>query len=86
MKTFTTRDPKKPFTLSWYFEDLWMTYDSFNQDDRCYKITLKHSFDMSRWIWVSDDHGKDRDIDTKHHAETSKVLCTKWVHIHVKEG
>lgn len=63
-----------------------MAYDNFREEDGCYQITLKHSLDTSRRIWVSDDRGKDRDIDTQHHSETSKVLCTKWAHIHVKEG
>lgn len=62
-----------------------MSYSDFKQDTGCYKITLKHKEGFHRRIWVSDEAGKDRDIDTSNYHETSKTLCTKWLHIHVKE-
>uniref|UniRef100_V5EJR9 Mig1 protein n=2 Tax=Kalmanozyma brasiliensis (strain GHG001) TaxID=1365824 RepID=V5EJR9_KALBG len=82
---FTTRDPKQPFTLSWLFDDVELAYDNFDAGSGCYRITLRHQSHSRRRIWVSDEHGKDRDIDTDHHGETSKTLCDKWVHVHVKE-
>ncbi|SPC62992.1 related to Mig1 protein, induced during biotrophic phase [Ustilago sp. UG-2017b] len=40
----------------------------------------------SGWrIWVSDEVGNDRDIDTQNAVATTKRLCSKWIHIHIKK-
>ena len=81
---FTTVDPTKDFNVQWYGGNLEMRYSDFDKEKGCFKITLKHVDDDNRRIWVSAENSKERDIDTWKHNKTSKTLCTKWVHIHVK--
>ncbi|SAM85664.1 related to Mig1 protein, induced during biotrophic phase [Ustilago bromivora] len=62
-----------------------LVYSNFDPKTGCKDITLKRD-DNSVWrIWVSDEDGNGRDIDTKNHAETTKTLCSKWIHIHIKK-
>ncbi|SPC61860.1 related to Mig1 protein, induced during biotrophic phase [Ustilago sp. UG-2017b] len=50
------------------------------------KIITIYRGDNDVWrIWVSDQDGNDRDIDTLKYKDTGKRLCSKWVHIHVKK-
>ncbi|SPC64321.1 related to Mig1 protein, induced during biotrophic phase [Ustilago sp. UG-2017b] len=61
-----------------------LTYKNFDEKTGCKDIGIERG-DNNVWrIWVSDEDGNGRDIDTKHHGETSKRLCSKWIHIHVK--
>ncbi|SAM82731.1 related to Mig1 protein [Ustilago bromivora] len=83
-KDFTTVDPTKDFSVQWYQGDVQMSYSDFDKEKGCFKITLKHSSDDDLRIWVSAENSKERDIDTWKREETSKTLCTKWVHIHIK--
>ncbi|KAJ1023889.1 hypothetical protein NDA13_004723 [Ustilago tritici] len=83
-KDFTTVDPTKDFSVQWYQGSIQMSYSDFDKKTGCFKITLKHSNDDEARIWVSAENSEERDIDTLKHEETSKTLCTKWVHIHVK--
>ncbi|TKY84804.1 hypothetical protein EX895_005884 [Sporisorium graminicola] len=63
-----------------------LIYSGYDQQSGCYNITLRGGQDDPRWrIWVSDDKGNDRDVDTRHHPETTQTLCTKWMHVHVKK-
>ncbi|TKY84805.1 hypothetical protein EX895_005885 [Sporisorium graminicola] len=83
---FTTRDPKQPFTLSWD-NDVTLSYSDYDEKSGCYKLTLSHQSEDAFRIWVSDEDGDDHDLDTLHSGEngtTSTTLCTKWLHIHVK--
>ncbi|SPC65899.1 related to Mig1 protein, induced during biotrophic phase [Ustilago sp. UG-2017b] len=83
-KDFTTVDPTKDFNVQWYGGNLEMRYSDFDKEKGCFKITLKHVDDDELRIWVSAENSKKRDIDTLKHEETSKTLCTKWVHIDIK--
>ncbi|CDW97734.1 hypothetical protein [Sporisorium scitamineum] len=83
---FTVKDPTKPFTLSWAFNSVAMSYSDYDEKKGCFKIQLKHNYDNLYRIWVSDEDGSDkRDLDTLNYDQTDKTLCTKWLHIHVKE-
>ncbi|SOV04127.1 uncharacterized protein UDID_19642 [Ustilago sp. UG-2017a] len=84
MTDFTTVDPTKDFNVQWDKGTLQMSYSDFDKEKGCFKITLKQSVGSSGRIWVSAENSKERDIDTLKYYETSKTLCTKWVHIHVK--
>lgn len=84
MADFTTRSPAQPFTLLFADNDLAMQYANFR--DGCFDIKLFHFTLSGRRIWVSDDDGKGRDVDTLHHDVTGKRLCSKWVHIYVKSS
>ena len=62
-----------------------LSYYDYDHETGCYNIHLRGAHHYR--IWVSDDKGNDRDIDTRHYAETGKRLCTKWIHIDLsKEG
>ncbi|SOV02124.1 uncharacterized protein UDID_18964 [Ustilago sp. UG-2017a] len=82
---FTTVDPTKDFNVQWYEGKVQMSYSDFDKEKGCFKITLEHHSDDDLRIWVSAENSKERDIDTWKHNKTSKTLCTKWVHIHVKQ-
>ncbi|KAJ1026080.1 hypothetical protein NDA18_003740 [Ustilago nuda] len=81
---FTTADPTKDFNLNWLEENVQMGFSNFDHEKGCFKITLKHTSDDISRIWVSAQNSKDRDLDTWKRGETSTTLCTKWVHIHIK--
>ncbi|SPC64317.1 related to Mig1 protein, induced during biotrophic phase [Ustilago sp. UG-2017b] len=81
---FTTVDPTKDFDVRWELGGVRMSYSDFDKEKGCFKITLEHLVDDNLRIWVSAETSKERDIDTWKHERTSKTLCTKWVHIHVK--
>ncbi|SOV02140.1 uncharacterized protein UDID_18970 [Ustilago sp. UG-2017a] len=85
MKDFTIEGPRQSFTIIYpKLGGVSLTYANFDQKTGCKDITLKRG-DNDVWrIWVSDENGNDRDIDTKNHAETTKRFCSKWIHIHVK--
>lgn len=82
---FTIKNASDAFSLT-YLDGgaVQFIYSGFDAKTGCYDVTLRSGSESWR-IWVSDDEGKDRDIDTKHHDETTKRLCTKWAHIHVKD-
>ncbi|SYW83668.1 related to Mig1 protein, induced during biotrophic phase [Ustilago bromivora] len=82
---FTTVDPTKDFGLEWYEGTLQMSYSDFDKEKGCFKITLEHFRINNSRIWVSAENSKEPDIDTLNHVMRSKILCTKWVHIHVKQ-
>ncbi|SPC64320.1 related to Mig1 protein, induced during biotrophic phase [Ustilago sp. UG-2017b] len=84
MKDFTTVDPTKDFNLQWDQGSLQMSYSDFDKVNGCFKITLEYFGYYDLRIWVSAETSQERDIDTWKHQKTSKFLCTKWVHIHVK--
>jgi len=61
-------------------------YDDYDPDTGCYTISLNVDEDHGKWrIWVSDEDGDDRDVDTQHQNSPSTRICTKWAHIHVKD-
>ncbi|KAJ1020422.1 hypothetical protein NDA13_005740 [Ustilago tritici] len=61
-----------------------LTYKNFDPKTGCKDITLYGGKNIFWRIWVSDEDGNDKDIDTKKYEMTSKRLCSKWIHIHVK--
>ncbi|SOV02123.1 uncharacterized protein UDID_18963 [Ustilago sp. UG-2017a] len=85
LKDFTIDRPDQSFKITYpKLGGVSLTYANFDQKTGCKDITLKRG-DNDVWrIWVSDENGNDRDIDTKNHAETTKRFCSKWIHIHVK--
>ncbi|KAJ1019921.1 hypothetical protein NDA16_004202 [Ustilago loliicola] len=85
MQDFTVDEPSNAFIIRYpNAGGVQFVYSNFDPKTGCKDITIKRG-DNSAWrIWVSDEDGDDRDIDTKNEETTSKSLCTKWVHIHVK--
>lgn len=62
-----------------------LRYYGYDHETGCYNIHLtSYGGDTGR-IWVSDDDGEDRDIDTENYVETGKRLCTKWAHIDLSQ-
>ncbi|CDR88443.1 related to Mig1-Mig1 protein, induced during biotrophic phase [Sporisorium scitamineum] len=85
MLDFTMSDPKESFIITYLAGgNAQLIYSDYEETTGCYKITLRGNEKGDWRIWVSDDEGSDRDIDTQHYPETSKKLCTKWAHIHAK--
>jgi hypothetical protein len=78
------KDPTLPFVIKYPEIGVELHYSDYDPKTGCKNITLKRGDNKSWRIWVSDENGNDRDIDTKNHAETTKRLCSKWIHIHVK--
>lgn len=58
-------------------------YYNYDATTGCYDIHLSNpsGIDNLLRIWVSDEQGNDRDIDTLHYHETGKRLCSKYVQI-----
>ncbi|SJX63463.1 related to Mig1-Mig1 protein, induced during biotrophic phase [Sporisorium reilianum f. sp. reilianum] len=86
MLDFTMNNPKDAFKITYFMDGatVQLIYSDYEEATGCYQIKLRGS-ENGKWrIWVSDDQGNDRDIDTEHHPETSGKLCTKWSHVHVK--
>ncbi|SJX63464.1 probable Mig1 protein, induced during biotrophic phase [Sporisorium reilianum f. sp. reilianum] len=83
---FTIKDPKQPFVLTWDYGTVSMTYSDHDDKSGCYKIQLQHHNDNRMRIWVSDEDGDNRDLDTLHAGTdpTATTLCSKWLHLHVK--
>ena len=62
-----------------------LIYQNFDNSTGCKDIIVKTG--KSHWrIWVSDEDGDDRDIDTQHYIFTSNRLCSKWIHIHISHS
>ncbi|KAJ1034772.1 hypothetical protein NDA13_001026 [Ustilago tritici] len=61
-----------------------LLYYNFNPETGCKDIKLIRGDDKAWRIWVSDEDGNGRDIDTKNKNDMTKRLCSKWIHIHVK--
>ncbi|SOV01958.1 uncharacterized protein UDID_08252 [Ustilago sp. UG-2017a] len=85
MKDFTIENADDAFLIRYpNLGGVILVYSNFDPKTGCKDIILKRG-DNSVWrIWVSDENGNDRDIDTKNYAETTKRFCSKWIHIHVK--
>jgi len=83
------KDPKDTFTIKYpNAGGATFHYSHYDPDTGCYTVSL--STDQKGWfrkwrIWVSDDNGDDKDVDTKNWSATSGRICTKWAHIHVKD-
>ncbi|SYW82792.1 related to Mig1 protein, induced during biotrophic phase [Ustilago bromivora] len=81
---FTIKDPTKSFVIKYPELRAELLYFNYDPHTGCKDITLKRGGDEAWRIWVSDEDGNGRGIDTKNYAETTKRLCSKWIHIHVK--
>ena len=79
-------NPTDSFKITYpHFGGVGLFFEDFHSDTGCKTITL-FSRKGSAWrIWVSDQDGNDRDIDTLKYVETNKRLCSKWIHIHIKK-
>lgn len=86
MVDFTMRNASDAFIITYKSSGLTqLIYENYDAKDGCYNITLRGG-KMEGWrIWVSDGKGKDRDIDTLHHEQTAKRLCSADLWIHVKD-
>ncbi|SAM84734.1 related to Mig1 protein [Ustilago bromivora] len=85
MKDFTMKESTDTFTIRYpKLGGVQLLYYNYNPKTGCKDIKLIRGDDKAWRIWVSDEDGNGRDIDTKNHAETTKTLCSKWIHIHVK--
>ncbi|UTT92027.1 hypothetical protein NDA17_006228 [Ustilago hordei] len=77
---FTLSDPSVAFTIT-YPSGVSLRYYDYDDKTGCYKIHLHTVVDLR--IFVSGGNGDDRDIDTKHHTDTGKQLCSKWITIDI---
>jgi hypothetical protein len=78
------KDPTLPFAIKYPEIGVELHYSDYDPKTGCKNITLKRGDNKSWRIWISDENGNDRDIDTKNLAETTETFCSKWTHIHVK--
>ncbi|CCF51940.1 hypothetical protein NDA11_005905 [Ustilago hordei] len=83
-KDFTIKDATKSFVIKYPQFGAELLYFNYDHKTGCKDITLKRGSDERLRIWVADEDGNGRDIDTWNHAETTKRLCTKWLRIHIK--
>ena len=60
-----------------------LTYQNFDNNTGCKDIFIKRGDNYVSRIWVSDEDGNDRDIDTLYYDASSKRFCSKWIHIHI---
>lgn len=83
---FTVRDPHQDFTIKYLGANgARFTYSDYDAATGCYKIKVNIASLGGHWrIWVSDENGDDRDLDTMNKESSSTTLCTKWLRIHVK--
>ncbi|SYW83205.1 related to Mig1 protein, induced during biotrophic phase [Ustilago bromivora] len=85
MKDFTIEDPTDPFMINYpKHGGVRLLYENFDNSTGCKDITLYGGNDASWRIWVSDEDGNGKDIDTKNYKVMNKRLCSKWIHIHIK--
>ncbi|KAJ1023900.1 hypothetical protein NDA13_004734 [Ustilago tritici] len=86
MKDFTMKDPAKPFVIKYPQLGAELLYFNFDSSTGCKDITFKRGEDEGWRIWVLDEDGNGKDINTKNYAETSKRLCSKWIRTHIKRN
>ncbi|SOV02862.1 uncharacterized protein UDID_18053 [Ustilago sp. UG-2017a] len=86
MKDFTIKYLGDPFEIRYpNHGGVRFQYSDYSLLNGCKYISI-HRGDNTAWrIWVSDEVGDDRDLDTLNHMKASKTLCSKWIHIHVKK-
>ncbi|SOV04130.1 uncharacterized protein UDID_19643 [Ustilago sp. UG-2017a] len=85
MKDFTIDKPTDTFEIRYpNHGGVRLQYWNFDPNTGCKNITVYRG-DNSVWrIWVSDEVGNDRDLDTLQLELNSMKLCSKWIHIHIK--
>ncbi len=83
---FGMKDASEPFSLTYLnTNSAQLFYSNYNPVDGCYDIEVSISTYVRGWrIWVSDEIGDDRDLDTQNGLSSKTRLCTKWLHIHIK--
>ncbi|SOV04967.1 uncharacterized protein UDID_17809 [Ustilago sp. UG-2017a] len=74
-------DPKWPCFKNPDSVTFRLKYYDYDDKTGYYKIHLQGTY--YRRIFVSDGNGNDRDIDTEHHLETGKLLCSKWITVDI---
>ncbi|UTT91956.1 hypothetical protein NDA17_005081 [Ustilago hordei] len=87
MNDFTMADPTDSFEIIYpNLGGVKLIYDNFDNNTGCKDIILqRHQFSPWR-IWVSDEDGDGKDIDTLNYKMTFKRLCSKWIHIHISSS
>ncbi|SOV03523.1 uncharacterized protein UDID_18694 [Ustilago sp. UG-2017a] len=86
MKDFTMENPTDTFKITYpQFGGVKLLFENFRSKTGCKDITLFSGKENAWRIWVSDEDGNGRDIDTLNYKVTNKTLCSKWIHIHVKK-
>ena len=63
-----------------------LIYENFDNNTGCKDIVLKTGMITPWRIWVSDEDGDGKDIDTLNYKTTLKRLCSKWIHIHISRS
>ncbi|SPC65898.1 related to Mig1 protein, induced during biotrophic phase [Ustilago sp. UG-2017b] len=86
MKDFTMDKPTDSFKIRYpNHGGVSLKYWNFDPNTGCKDILIKGG-DNDIWrIWVSDEDGNDRDIDTLNTQFDYKTFCSKWIHIHIKK-
>ncbi|KAJ1039910.1 hypothetical protein NDA10_001439 [Ustilago hordei] len=86
MKDFAMENPTDSFKITYpHFGGVSFLFENFDNKTGCKDITLRGGKNISWRLWVSDDDGNGKDIDTLNYKWTIKTLCSKWIHIHVKQ-
>ncbi|KAJ1030930.1 hypothetical protein NDA18_002158 [Ustilago nuda] len=61
-----------------------LLFRNYDHETGCKDIDLRRGKNKAWRIWVSDEDGNGKDIDTKNYEVPSKRLCSKWIRIHIK--
>ncbi|SAM70717.1 related to Mig1 protein [Ustilago bromivora] len=85
MKDFTMQESTDTFEIRYpNLGGVSFTVSNNDPSTGCKDIIIRRG-DNPLWrIWVSDEDGDGRDIDTLNYKWSTKRLCSKWIHIHVK--
>ncbi|KAJ1598854.1 hypothetical protein NDA14_003640 [Ustilago hordei] len=86
MTDFAMENPTDFFKITYpHFGGVSFLFENFDNKTGCKDITLRGGENTAWRIWASDEDGNGKDIDTLNYKWTSKQLCSKWIHIHVKK-
>ncbi|KAJ1031803.1 hypothetical protein NDA13_002190 [Ustilago tritici] len=84
-KDFTMKEATDTFMITYpKLGGVQLLFYNYDHETGCKDIKLVRGDNKAWRIWVSDEDGNGKDIDTKNYAEMAKRLCSKWIHIHIK--
>ncbi|KAJ1018405.1 hypothetical protein NDA18_006559 [Ustilago nuda] len=63
-----------------------LIYENLDNNTGCKDIALKTGKSAPWRIWVSDEDGDGKNIDTLNYKSTFKRFCSKWIHIHISRS
>ncbi|CCF48982.1 hypothetical protein NDA11_007135 [Ustilago hordei] len=85
MKIFTIDKPGDPFRINYPNQGgVQFFYDNFDPKTGCKDITVTRGHDKAWRLWISDQDGKKKGLDTGTKKRSTARLCTKWIYIFIK--